>query len=393
MRISGVPVGKASSVELGARQDDRRDDPARRALRADPERRARDPAPEDAARRDVRRADARAQQGGAAVPDGGRLPDGAGLRNGRAGRDLPLARPAHARTRSRSGCRRRRRASPAAGATSTTRFGNLAPFAEDGRTRGRRAQPPGGRAAAVVRQHGLVFHALSERDGQLRGLIRNSNAVFGTIATATGSCRRRSGASRRSSASRVARSPPQALRARDRPAGHRSCARPPRAVADAAATSRPRAGPPRLLRDLGPLITASAQGLPAVRADLRELRPLLGQLDPFGRQPQPVPRLHRRSTSASSTRSSATSSRRPRRRRARNGRLVHYLRTTNPLNPENLAVYPRRIGTNRPNAYAAPGTGCAARPGVPSFETRHVPRRAIPILTDEPPSPDAPPPS
>ena len=37
------------------------------------------------------------------------------------------------------------------------------------------------------------------------------------------------------------------------------------------------------------------------------------------------------------------------------GRQLHYLRTTNPFNPENLAVYPRRLGTNRPNAYTEPG--------------------------------------
>ena len=33
---------------------------------------------------------------------------------------------------------------------------------------------------------------------------------------------------------------------------------------------------------------------------------------------------------------------------------MHYLRTTNPVNPENLAVYPVRIGTNRPNPYTFP---------------------------------------
>jgi len=33
---------------------------------------------------------------------------------------------------------------------------------------------------------------------------------------------------------------------------------------------------------------------------------------------------------------------------------VHYLRTANPLNPENLATYPRRIATNRSNPYVAP---------------------------------------
>jgi hypothetical protein len=47
---------------------------------------------------------------------------------------------------------------------------------------------------------------------------------------------------------------------------------------------------------------------------------------------------------------------------------VHYLRTTNPLNPENLAVYPRRLGTNRPNAYRSRAVRQAAR-GAAVYET------------------------
>jgi hypothetical protein len=34
---------------------------------------------------------------------------------------------------------------------------------------------------------------------------------------------------------------------------------------------------------------------------------------------------------------------------------IHYLRTANPLNPENLAAYPARIASNRSNPYVAPG--------------------------------------
>src|SRR5207253_2803440 len=33
---------------------------------------------------------------------------------------------------------------------------------------------------------------------------------------------------------------------------------------------------------------------------------------------------------------------------------IHYLRTANPLNPENLAAYPHRISTNRSNPYVYP---------------------------------------
>jgi hypothetical protein len=56
---------------------------------------------------------------------------------------------------------------------------------------------------------------------------------------------------------------------------------------------------------------------------------------------------------------------------------VHYLRTTNPFNPENLAVYPRRLGTNRPNPYAKPGMFDKLRSGLEVYEDRHC-GRAIP---------------
>ena len=46
-----------------------------------------------------------------------------------------------------------------------------------------------------------------------------------------------------------------------------------------------------------------------------------------------------------------------------------YLRTTNPLNPENLAAYPRRIGTNRSNAYPLPGAFAKLRSGLDVFST------------------------
>ena len=130
VRISGVPVGKVVDARARPGPDDGRDDPARRALRADPERRARDPALEDAARRDVRRADARPQERRDAAR-GRRAARRAGLQDGRARRDLPLARPAHAPAPSRSGCSRSRSGIDGRGQDLNSAFGNLAPFAED----------------------------------------------------------------------------------------------------------------------------------------------------------------------------------------------------------------------------------------------------------------------
>ena len=52
------------------------------------------------------------------------------------------------------------------------------------------------------------------------------------------------------------------------------------------------------------------------------------------------------------------------------GEPVHYLRTSNPLNPEMLAQYPKRLTTNRTNPYPFPGDGLSLKSGLASFETR-----------------------
>ncbi len=56
-----------------------------------------------------------------------------------------------------------------------------------------------------------------------------------------------------------------------------------------------------------------------------------------------------------------------RRSRPASTRPLHYLRTTNPLNPENLAAYPRRLPSNRSNPYSAPGSYDQLARGLPVF--------------------------
>ena len=81
--------------------------------------------------------------------------------------------------RSRPGCRSRRRAIGGYGRDLNDALGNLGPFAEDAAhaastsSTARRA-----RSRSLVSNTGVVFDALSERDGQLRSLIENANRVF-----------------------------------------------------------------------------------------------------------------------------------------------------------------------------------------------------------------------
>jgi ABC-type transporter Mla subunit MlaD len=110
-----------------------------------------------------------------------------------------------------------------------------------------------------------------------------------------------------------------------------------------------------LFRDLDPLITVSKTGLPATSEFLDQLRPLLDATDPFLRNLNPIIRwigLYKHEITAffsndvAATQASSLG--------ADQKSQLHYLRTTNPLNPENLAIYPTRIKSNRSNPYVAP---------------------------------------
>ena len=125
-----------------------------------------------------------------------------------------------------------------------------------------------------------------------------------------------------------------------------------------------------LFRDLGPLVDASKAGLPALDRFLAELSPFLGELDAPLAQLNPAlsglgyykPEL----TAFFANVVAATQASGP----VSDGSLVHYLRTMNPINPENLAIYAHRLPTNRTNPYALPGTFDQLAQGLPSYETR-----------------------
>ncbi|MEO6496968.1 MAG: hypothetical protein ABIO51_05745, partial [Solirubrobacteraceae bacterium] len=70
------------------------------------------------------------------------------------------------------------------------------------------------------------------------------------------------------------------------------------------------------------------------------------------------------------------------------GQRVHYLRTLNPFNPENLSVYPNRIGSNRTNPYQMTRASLSFRElltggtGPLSYETRHC-ANGVPTLVND----------
>jgi ABC-type transporter Mla subunit MlaD len=236
-------------------------------------------------------------------------------------------------------------------------LGNLTPFAEDATTVLQILNKQKTDTRRLVSNTGIVFDALTERGDQLRSLIENSNRVFATTADRNERLQEifrvfptfldesRATATRLTAFARNT----DPLITQLRPAARELSP----TLIDLKGLAPDLKG---LFRDLGPLITASKEGLPAVKRILDDTTPLLGQLEPFLRNLNPILDylgLYKReivSFFALDSASTQAVDRPP-----GSNVPIHYLRTANPLGPENLAAYPARLSTNRSNPYVRPG--------------------------------------
>jgi phospholipid/cholesterol/gamma-HCH transport system substrate-binding protein len=263
-------------------------------------------------------------------------------------------------------------------------LGNLEPFAEDTTELLKILRSQEGPVRQVVRNTGVVFDALSRQRGQLQGAIVNGNRVFETTAARDQELRELFTVF--PTFNREAETTVRRLQkfAEDtdplidqlRPAARELS---PTLIDLAGLAPDLKA----LFRDLDPLITASRRGIPAAQQFIEDLRPALGEFDPLLKQLNPIASWlgeYRNEIRAFFSNSPAAT-------QARTPDGVHYLRTTNPQNPENLAAYPRRIGSNRPNPYMFPrgwdnlDRTSASDPGLLVYENRHCGR---PNPTTEP---------
>ena len=243
MRISGVSVGKVKTIDLADAGLRRRDDRARRGLRADPRRHAGDPAPEDAARRDLRRAHPRAATTAQPLPEGGSLPpaqvsDAVQLDEIFRTFDEPTRAAFQAWMQGQAASLRGR------GDDLSVAIASLAPFADDSRPAAAPARQPGRRPEPVrPRRRARPSRRSPSARASSAGLIENAPQVFKTTAE-------RNAGSRRhlpdlpDLPARVARDayPPRAVRSRHRPGGLRPAAGCARARADPGRDPAPRAG-------------------------------------------------------------------------------------------------------------------------------------------------------
>jgi phospholipid/cholesterol/gamma-HCH transport system substrate-binding protein len=235
-------------------------------------------------------------------------------------------------------------------------LGNLTPFAEDTNTLLKILNENDGDVRRLIRNTGDVFAALTERRGQLRSLITNSNRVFQTTAQRDKELQDTFRIlptfldESNKTLTRVTRfaNNTNPLVTQLRPAA--------RELSPTLVQLEKLAPDLRgLFRDIDPLVNVSIKGLPATSQFLDELRPLLDATDPFLRNLNPMLKwigLYKHEITSffandvAATQASSLG--------ADQKTQLHYLRTTNPLNPENLAIYPHRIASNRSNPYVAP---------------------------------------
>jgi virulence factor Mce-like protein len=114
---------------------------------------------------------------------------------------------------------------------------------------------------------------------------------------------------------------------------------------------------------LGPVVTASEQGLPALDRILGDIPPLLGAFQPFLRNADPMVRYIGLFKSAitgffGNVTDAAQAS------TQMHGLYVHFLRTSQTLSPADLAFLPRPLGIERNNAYRSPGAFNQLRTGL-----------------------------
>ena len=138
------------------------------------------------------------------------------------------------------------------------------------------------------------------------------------------------------------------------------------------------------LRDLmtyvAPLTRASAAGFPALARFLDESVPFLVALKPYLGQLVPVieyAQSYRREIAAFFANSAATTQGTL---ASANGGNAHYLRISNPINPELLTPYPNRPSTNRSNPYLAPGAYTKLLQGLSVFGSYLCTSHPLPTL-------------
>jgi phospholipid/cholesterol/gamma-HCH transport system substrate-binding protein len=235
-------------------------------------------------------------------------------------------------------------------------FGNLPAFVETGGDLFETLDQQRAALQGVVKNTGVVFGALTRREDQLESLITSQDDVFSAIAAEqeafadawqvfpTFLDESKATATRLESFSRKA-----LPLVRDMQPALRDLGPTLDSVGDFSPHLR------RFFRDFDPLITISKRSMPATVEIFDELRPTLAELGPFLAQLNPILEYigaHQYTLSdmfANLGVATAAKTANP-----GEGQLGHYLRQFGPSGAETAAIHPKRVASNRGNAYPNP---------------------------------------
>jgi phospholipid/cholesterol/gamma-HCH transport system substrate-binding protein len=240
----------------------------------------------------------------------------------------------------------------------------------------------GAATSTLLRDTGQVFSALSASPGQLRGFITHANQTFAATA-----------AQDKALAATVKAFPGFLVQTRstiNRVATFATTAKPlidelrPAAVQLSPALKQLVVFAPELRNlvvDVGPLDRASKTGIPALERFLDASVPLLVRIKPYLGGVVPVfnyLNTYRReiagffANSTANTQATAPA--------LESSKLLHYVRISNPLNPETLVAYQHRLSSNRTNAYMAPGGYSQLTSGLSVFGSYLCTSAALPSI-------------
>jgi virulence factor Mce-like protein len=265
------------------------------------------------------------------------------------------------------------------GADVNALFGNLPQFVETGDDILAELNAQSRAVTETIRGTGDFFDALSERDGQLARLITSSDRLFKVTAA-----RDRDFAAIWEELPGFARQSrltlPRLTQFADRARPVVQQLQPVATEMSYAFKQLDRASPEmrRFFAGLGPVITQSRRGVPALERFMRDFPPLLAEFEPFLRNLNPMIGYlgaNRREVASFFTNiAAATMDRQTIGDLVGNGRRqdgnFHYVRASTMLGPQGLAFYPRLLGQSRLNAYMAAGGLDRLAGGLASYDTR-----------------------
>jgi phospholipid/cholesterol/gamma-HCH transport system substrate-binding protein len=223
---------------------------------------------------------------------------------------------------------------------------------------------------ALLHDTGEVFSAISRSPSALQGFIRNSNGVFAATAaqdTALANSIKAFPGFLVATRQTIARLNTFAANAKPlvdelRPAAVQLS---PALIDTAVVAPELRA----VLTDLGPVTAASRAGIPAFERFLNASVPWIKRLTPYLGNLVPIfnyINVYRREIAAFFGNSASTTQ--GTQLNVAGNAEVHYLRISNPVNPETLTAYQHRLESNRAAPYMAPGGYSQITSGLSVFD-------------------------